>query len=49
MNLDEQIEAKKRQLDRTRPHSERRTILFAQLRELVLKQLRREIRKDRAA
>jgi hypothetical protein len=48
-SLAEQIEAKKRALANTKPRSHMRLKLHWELRELMLRELRKEIRMDRAA
>jgi len=46
-SLQEMIEAKRRQLANAPPHSRRRHFIWYQLHELMLRELRREIRGDR--
>jgi hypothetical protein len=48
-SLARQIEDTSRELARTPLRSHRRVILFVRLRELILKQLRKEIRQERRA
>jgi hypothetical protein len=48
-SLAEMIESKKRQLANAPPHSRRRHHIWYQLHELMLRELRKEIREDRKA